>query len=112
MKHLNYDVVTVASLLEDANYHTYMVGKWHLSYGAVEKDVENDLEKWAHLDPYARGFEETYSATINGNHFSERGVTYGNTAFHTSQGERVPLPDDFYTANSYTDIMIYMIDKN
>ena len=25
-----YDVVTVASLLQDAGYHTYMAGKWHL----------------------------------------------------------------------------------
>lgn len=45
---LNSRVVTVASLLRDAGYHTYMAGKWHLG----EKH-----EQW----PASRGFERDFT---------------------------------------------------
>ena len=108
---LTNDVVTVSSLLHDGGYHSYMTGKWHLSYGAATKN-EDILGKWAKYDPYARGFEETFTAVLPGNHFNEEGMTYGYTAFHNRNGERVPLPDDFYSGTTYTDYMIDFIDKN
>jgi len=109
---LNYDVVTVSSLLYDADYHTYMSGKWHLAYGAGEKNIEDRLDQWNKYDPYARGFEETFSAALPGSHFNEVGITYDHTGFYTKNGERVSLPDDFYSATSYTDYLIEMIDQN
>ena len=64
---LGSDVVTVATLLEDAGYHTYMAGKWHL--GATSDKL-----------PSRRGFErtvalngETYDAYVYG--AREEGVT-------------------------------------
>jgi arylsulfatase len=45
---LNEQVVTVASLLRDGGYHTYMAGKWHLGYEPDEV-------------PHARGFERDFS---------------------------------------------------
>jgi len=110
--YLNYDVVTVSTLLHDAGYHTYMSGKWHLSYGGSVKNIEDDLEEWAKYDPYARGFEETFSVALPGSHFNEIGITYGHTGFYTRNSERVSLPDDFYSANSYTNYLIEMIDQN
>ena len=49
--HLRKDVVTIAELLNDAGYHTYMTGKWHLGKG------ENN--------PAARGYEKSF-ALLNG----------------------------------------------
>ena len=43
---LNQNVVTIATLLKDAGYHTYMAGKWHLG-------------KKPHQLPSQRGFEQT-----------------------------------------------------
>ncbi|NJK78097.1 MAG: arylsulfatase [Nanoarchaeota archaeon] len=111
--YLNYDVVTVSSLLQDSGYHTYMSGKWHLAYGGVTPNVEEDWDElWIHYDPYSRGFEETFSGGIPGNHFSEVGIGPGHAAFYTRNGERVTLPDDFYSATSYTDYLLEFIDKN
>jgi len=110
--YLNYDVVTVSSLLYDADYHTYMTGKWHLSYGGSVKNVEEKLDQWNKYDPHERGFEETFSAALPGNHFNEKGIMIGHTGFYTINGERVSLPDDFYSATSYTDYLIEMIDQN
>jgi len=35
--HINNRVVTIASLLRDSGYHTYMTGKWHLG-----EEIENE----------------------------------------------------------------------
>ena len=44
---LSQDVVTLASLLQDVGYHTYMTGKWHLGHTAE-------------LLPSARGFVKSF----------------------------------------------------
>ncbi len=56
---LNERVATVASLLRDGGYHTYMVGKWHL--GLKPDQI-----------PHARGFEHDFSLLVGGgDHFND-----------------------------------------
>lgn len=56
---LNKRVATVASLLRDNGYHTYMVGKWHL--GLQPDQI-----------PHARGFERDFSLLVGGgSHFDD-----------------------------------------
>ena len=50
---LGNNVVTIAKLLEDAGYHTYMAGKWHL--GAEPDKL-----------PSRRGFEKTVALMDSG----------------------------------------------
>jgi arylsulfatase A-like enzyme/glyoxylase-like metal-dependent hydrolase (beta-lactamase superfamily II) len=65
--YLNDRVVTVATVLKDAGYHTYMVGKWHL--GGAEGPEAGRL-------PGERGFERNF-ALLNGagDYYSNRGTT-------------------------------------
>lgn len=101
--HLNTRVVTVASVLRAAGYHTYMAGKWHLG----EKP-----DQW----PAARGFERDLTLLPGaGSHWSdmlgllpsEPKVTY------TRNGERVQeLPADYYSSKDLTDFIIQNIDEN
>jgi len=53
---INHRVVTVAELLRDAGYHTYLSGKWHLSGANFENGT------W----PYNRGFEKSFTLLNRG----------------------------------------------
>jgi arylsulfatase A-like enzyme len=101
--YLNTRVVTVATLLREAGYHTYMAGKWHLG----EKP-----DQW----PAARGFERDLSLLQGaGSHWSdmlgllpsEPKVTY------THNGKQVQeLPADYYSSKDLTDFIIQSIDEH
>jgi arylsulfatase A-like enzyme len=97
--YLRKDVVTIAELLRDAGYHTYMTGKWHL--GA---DSNN---------PASRGFEKSF-ALLNGaaSHWADQGaIIPGATTRYVSDGQVVDeLPEDFYSTSWYTDQLISYID--
>jgi hypothetical protein len=56
---LSPDSITIAEVLRDAGYRTYMPGKWHLAPRG--HDPRTDLEHW----PTRRGFEKFYG-TIAG----------------------------------------------
>jgi arylsulfatase len=100
---LNEQVVTVASLLRDGGYHTYMTGKWHLGY---EPDQI----------PRARGFERDFSLLSGGaSHFADGWNLEWQrpVAPYTEDGRPLEsLPGDFYSTKTYTDKMIEYIESN
>jgi arylsulfatase len=98
--HINDRVVTIASLLRDAGYHTYMAGKWHLG-----EEVEHD--------PYNRGFEKAYTLLQGGtSHFGDEWMMYANyTPIYRENGERVHVPYGFFSSAFYTDKIIEYIDS-
>ncbi len=97
--YLNQRVVTLATLLKDAGYHTYLAGKWHL--GKEEGFLPSD-----------RGFEKTYTL-IEGaaDHYTTRGYNPARpVANYLSNGEAVELPENFYSTDYYTDKLIEFIE--
>lgn len=98
--HLNDRVVTVAQLLNESGYHTYMTGKWHLGREANE--------------PHGRGFEQSF-AVLQGfsGHMTLTPAFEGSQTTYTHNGEVVEMPADFgYSTDYYTDRMIEFIDSN
>ena len=101
--YLNERAVTLPTLLQDAGYHTYMVGKWHI--GAKEG-----------MRPNERGFERSF-ALMNGGagHFSGMAKMlsiYPRTTF-LDEGKVVEsLPNDFYSSEFYVDKTIEYIESN
>lgn len=99
--YLNDEVVTVARVLRDADYHTYMAGKWHL--GAAPEQ-----------DPFQRGFERTYAIVDGGgNHFNGNGNNGRKPkARYTADGEVIERPEGPYSSDLFTDKLIAAIEDD
>ena len=102
--HLNDRVISLAEVLKNGGYHTYMAGKWHLGH---------DPESY----PSARGFDQSLSMLFGGaSYWSDM---FGMLAVHEEIAEYVhndrlldELPKDFYATRSYTDFLMDAIRAN
>jgi len=99
---LNTRVASVAELLRDNGYHTYMTGKWHL--GLKPDQI-----------PHARGFERDFSMLVGGgSHFDDAwNIEWQIPKMpYTEDGKPVDkLPKDFYSTKAYTDKIIQFIEE-
>lgn len=96
--YLNNQVVTVASLLNNAGFNTFMTGKWHLGSQTLPSD---------------RGFDRTFILQQGaGSHFDNTGYASARPIVdYFRNGEAVELPEDFYSSDAYTDEMIQYIEE-
>ncbi|WP_238578136.1 sulfatase-like hydrolase/transferase, partial [Pseudomonas aeruginosa] len=92
---LNRRVATLAELLRDVGYNTFMSGKWHL--GATPQS-----------NAAARGFERSYTLMPGGaSHMDKTQMFPGNyKARYLEDGKDVSIPDDFYSSDFYTDRLL------
>ena len=102
--HLNNRVVSLAELLRDNGYHTYMGGKWHLGH---------EPEQF----PHARGFERSFSMLQGGaSHWNDMvglQTPSQEIAKYSMNGKELhELPEDFYSSRSYADFLINAIREN
>jgi arylsulfatase len=97
--YLTHRVASVAERMSALDYHSYMVGKWHLG----ERDGQT---------PADRGFERSFVLLQAGAfHFGK--IPYTLNAGPDYELDGVPLaslPDDFYSTVAYTDHLIDFID--
>ncbi len=98
---LGNNVVTVATLLEDAGYLTYMAGKWHL--GSTPDKL-----------PSRRGFQRTVAMMDSGaDNWEQRPyLPIYDQANWFADGERFDLPEDFYSSTFLVDKMIEFIGQD
>ena len=98
---LGDNVVTVATLLEGAGYHTYMAGKWHL--GSAPGKL-----------PSQRGFERTVALADSGaDNWEQRPyIPLYDKANWYADGKEYTLPEDFYSSRFLVDKTIEFIGSN
>ncbi len=94
---MNKNNMTIAEVLKQAGYHTYMSGKWHLG---MEKE-----DQW----PLQRGFDHYYGILAGAaNYFDPvepRGITVDN--------KQVKITDkDYYITDAFTDNALKFVDDS
>jgi arylsulfatase len=101
--YLNDSVVTFASLLNDAGYHTYATGKWDPGTRPGQLPVDH-------------GFDKSFIlAAGGGSHFDDMAGTTRPVAvvpYYENENKVEKLPEDFYSSAFYTDRIIDYIKSN
>jgi arylsulfatase A-like enzyme len=93
-------IIPIPELLKEADYHTYMAGKWHLG-------------KEPRSNPHQKGFEKSY-VLVNGagNHYNNKSALNKGQSSYTENGESVVWKEGNYSTDFYTDKLIDYIDLN
>ncbi len=101
--YLNDQIVPFPTLLQEAGYHTYMAGKWHLG---------DEPE----LFPSARGFERNLTLIEGAGSHWDDGLGFAPVAPKitlTRNGEVLDSPPDgYYSTKDYTSFLIDSIEAN
>jgi arylsulfatase len=117
--HLSPKALSMAEVLRDGGYSTFMVGKWHLAYqvAAPDEKVRTFYRIKPDALPHARGFERSFTLLNGGgSHYAPSSpptpldlTTYAEDArvFPAAQ-----LPPDFFSTAAFTDKLIGYIDAN
>lgn len=99
---LNDKVETVATRLKRTGYRTYITGKWHLGH------TETTL-------PSKRGFDRTYILDASGaDNYEHKPYlpTQESKPPWYKDGERIDLPEGFYSSKNLVDEMIQFMEED
>lgn len=99
-------VVSIARLLSDAGYHSYLSGKWHLGSAPGQQ-------------PLDRGFEHAYGPLGGGmSHFSDGVALFSSggpparAMFLRDRDLVTNLPDNWFSTEAFTDRLIENIEAD
>jgi arylsulfatase len=97
---LTQNVASIAERMAALDYHTSMIGKWHLGLAEGQAPADRGFERsFVLLEPGAFHFDMIGYGTRDGVHYEDDGVPVTS------------LPDDFYSTITYTDHMIGFIEE-
>lgn len=95
-KQLNRNCATIAELLDQAGYQTFMAGKWHLG---------DERECW----PDQRGFQQFYGTPTGGGLYFYPSKFYKRPIFHN--GVEVKPQGSWYSTDAFTDATIEFLQN-
>ncbi|MCB0460485.1 MAG: arylsulfatase [Flavobacteriaceae bacterium] len=104
VNNLNKDAATIAEVLKEAGYATYMAGKWHvlgLDYKWSLEKMAEDQSNW----PLQRGFDR-YFGNLGGS------GSYYDTYTLVEDNAFVPPGENFYLTHAITDHTVKYIKEH
>ncbi|KAF5301984.1 hypothetical protein FQR65_LT19152 [Abscondita terminalis] len=100
--YLNERSLSIAEVLRDNGYRTYISGKWHLGL-TPETNAQ------------AKGFDHSFTLLQGLDlHFKQAPTAYKRNATYTEDGKQVAissLPDDFFSTNYFTDKLLSYLES-
>ncbi|MGN5765253.1 arylsulfatase [Acinetobacter calcoaceticus] len=100
--YLNERSLSIAEVLKDNGYRTYISGKWHLGLTPA-------------TNAHAKGFDHSFTLLQGLDlHFKQAPAAYKRNATYTEDGKQVPissLPNDFFSTNYFTDKLISYLES-
>lgn len=98
--YLNRETITIAEVLREAGYGTYMTGKWH---------VGQATENW----PLKRGFDRYYGLIDGANSYFENRPYRPNQKLTIAlDNQPITPPQTYYSTDAYTDYAISFVDEH
>lgn len=100
--HLNDRAATLAEILRDGGYRTYMTGKWHLG-------------KTATTIPHGKGFERSFTLLNGGgSHWGDALPSDPEEPLEYFHDDKLveTLPQDFYSSRTYTDWLLRFLEED
>ena len=98
--YLNNQCVTIAEVLKDAGYNTYMCGKWHLN--SDRKNLGNIPDNW----PTQRGFDYFFGIVSGASNYFDVEYHYGN------EKKNSPNDGSFYFTHALSDSAIAFVSRH
>jgi arylsulfatase A-like enzyme len=96
---LNSSCVTIAEVLKESGYGTYMSGKWHVTKHIFPEDPKHN---W----PRQRGFDRFFGTIIGAGSF------FKPTTLVNQNNAVTNIPDDFYYTDAITDKAIKYVQDH
>ena len=96
---LNNDCRTIAECLREADYSTYISGKWHLT-SAKYQSVRGPKDSW----PLQRGFDRFYGMLAGGGSYWSTKMMLDN--------QSIKNDDDFYLTDAITNNATHFLDEH
>lgn len=95
---LNSNCVTIAQVLKESGYSTYMSGKWHL-----QNDKHTVLNSQNHNWPLQRGFDKFYGMLVGAGNYYDPATLCRNNTLITPYTDSEYKPDNYYFTDAITD---------
>lgn len=104
---LSKQAVTIAEVLNNSGYSTYISGKWHVT-GVIQPPTESDKHNW----PLQRGFNRFYGTIHGAGSFFDPNTLTRDNSYVSPYADPEYQPEQFYYTDAINDHAIRFVSDH